>query len=387
MSLVSIPVYGQVNDTTLYPSRDLVGDLNHDYVKPGEMPGAIVLPGTQVSLAIGGFIKATALYDTKYNLKQEIITPGSFSQSDFLEGQTYFGAKSSRLFFDGRSTIDSYNIRGYVEMDFRGPYGITMRHIYLKLGNQKGQSLLMGQYWSNVMDLQTIPEGLVEPTMSGGPFSRHGQIKFTSPLSKQITVNVSIEEPNNADIRGTNVLPVNKYPDIVGSVYIDPSPVLHFSLAGLYRPIHVSSQSELLNKAGYLFNGAMIIRPGKKQKIAFSGMFAEGASSYVMGADGTAGFISNNSVELQTQYGGFFSYQYKWTDKWRSNLAVGRFDGNQISTNPGPHISSSTYGFINTFYHVNRYVNIGIEWIYTEKINYNGDSFSNNRFELGIQVF
>lgn len=385
--LISNEMYGQVKDTTLFPSRDLIGDLNSEYVKAGEMPGAIVLPGTLVSLAIGGFIKATAFYDTKYNLKQEIITPGSFSQNDFLEGQTYIGARSSRLFFDGRSSIDPYRIRGYIEMDFRGTYGITFRHIYLKIGNQSGQSLLMGQYWSNVMDLQTIPEGLVEPTMSAGPFARHGQIKFTSPLAQILTINASLEEPNNSDIKGDDVRPVNKYPDIVASLNIDPSPVFHFSIMGLYRPIMVFVRGDDLSKSGYLTNGAIIFKPNDNHKIVLSGMYGKGASSYVMGADATAGFVTDNTIELQTQYGGFFSYQYKWTNKLRSNAAIGRFAANQISADPDPHIKSSIYGFINTFYHLNRYINIGIEWIYTEKNNYNGGSFNNNRIEFGVQVF
>ncbi len=385
---ISIQMYGQVKDTTIvYPGRDEVGDLNSTSIQKGEFPGAILLPGTKVSLAIGGFIKATAFYDTRYSDKNEIIMPGSFSANSFLDGQTYIGARSSRLFFDGRASMDNMKIRGYIEMDFRGAYGITVRHVYLKLSNINGQSLIMGQYWSQAMDLQTIPEGLVEPTMSGAPFARHGQISFRSLLNNLSSFVISIEEPNNSDIRGSNVQPINKYPDVIASLSIDPSTALHFSAMGLVRPIYVKSNDTKLNKTGFLTNASIVIKPGGNQKFVVSGIYGRGASNYIMGADANAGYVSDNSIELQKQYGGFIAYRYAWSESWRSNIAVGRFGGDKLANNPGPHIKSSIFGFINTFYRLNKFVNIGAEWIYTEKLNHNDGSFVNNRFQIGIQVF
>lgn len=374
---------------SIAPIRDNIGDMNEDAIKKGEFPGAIKIPGTDVSLAIGGFIKAVALYDTKYNVKNEIILPGTFTSSDIYKGQTYMGAKSSRLYFDGRATLGHFNIRGYYEMDFRGSAGFTLRHAYLQLTTAKGQKLLMGQYWSLVMDLPGIPEGLVEPTTSGAGFSRHGQIRFSTPLSKALTLSASLEDPNNSDLRGTDINPLDKYPDVVASLSIDPSNAFHLSLTGMYRPLSYTNSIDDKTKTatGYYSNMTVVIKPGANDKIALSGMYAEGASNYVMGADATAGFYENNNLELQTQYGGYFSYRHLWNDKFRSNFVIGRFMTDKIENNANPHIKSSTYGFINTYYKLNKYVNMGVEWIYTEKDNYNGGVLNNNRFQFGIQIF
>src|SRR5689334_25323281 len=51
-----------VRDTT--DARDRVDDLNADAVKGGAFPGSFMIPGTEVSLAIGGFIKAVGFYDS-----------------------------------------------------------------------------------------------------------------------------------------------------------------------------------------------------------------------------------------------------------------------------------------------------------------------------------
>ena len=90
----------QSKDSIIH-TRDNIGDMNASVIRAGEFPGAITLPGSDVSLAIGGFIKATAIYDTKYSVKNEILMPGTFKSIDFNEGQTYIGARSSRLFSTG----------------------------------------------------------------------------------------------------------------------------------------------------------------------------------------------------------------------------------------------------------------------------------------------
>ena len=66
--LVSI-AYAQVGDSVLV--RDFIGDMNESAIRRGEFPGAIRIPGSNVSLAISGFIKAVAFYDSKYRVKND----------------------------------------------------------------------------------------------------------------------------------------------------------------------------------------------------------------------------------------------------------------------------------------------------------------------------
>ncbi|NJN26357.1 MAG: hypothetical protein HC819_10445 [Cyclobacteriaceae bacterium] len=383
--LVSI-AYAQVGDSVVV--RDFIGDMNESAIRRGEFPGAIRIPGSNVSLAIGGFIKAVAFYDTKYNVKNEIILPGTFNDNDMLKGQTYIGARSSRLFFDGRSNLDNIQIRGYFEMDFRGNSGFTLRHAYLQLTNTTKQSILMGQYWSLVLDLQTVPEGLVEPTVSGSGFARHGQIRFTTPISQSLKFAVAAEEPNNSDLQGVDIESVNKYPDLVTSFYYDAK-MLHFSLTGMYRPMTFVYQSDqsVNSEPGLLLSAGAVIKPGSSDKITLGALIGSGASNYIMGADGIAGYITSTSRDLQNQRGGFGTYRHRWNEKFRSNIALGYFEGDEIDNFSNPHLKSSTYGFINTYYTLNKYVNIGVEWIYSQKERYNAERLANNRFQFGIQIF
>jgi len=157
-----------------------------------------------------------------------------------------------------------------------------------------------------------------------------------------------------------------------------------------YYDIFKQDEKDSLQFEGILF-GATSIYPHLLSSFKIWGqskiITQFGVNTVLMGADATAGYIFDNVIELQKQYGGFIAYRYAWSEKWRSNIAVGRFAADKLTNNPGSHIKSSVFGFINTFYRLNKYVNVGVEWVYTEKINYNDGSFYNNRFQIGIQVF
>jgi len=388
LAIVSLKSQAQ-NKDSLIIDRDKIGDINAPYVKAGEGTGAILLPGTDISIAIGGFIKATALYDTYYNVKNEIILPGTFTDEQIGDGQTYSGARSSRLFLRGFSSVDNLKIDGYFEVDFRGSSEITLRHAYLELQNNKGTKLLMGQYWSLAMDLQTIPEGLVEPTVSGGIFARKGQIRYTRKLNKKLTIAVSLEDPTSSDIKGENITPINKLPDGITSLSIDPSPKWHFSFTGLYRPLLLSNNlnNQKEYDFGFLGSSGVIFKPSDINKFTLVALYGEGISAYVLGADGTAAYFSQEKLKKQEQFGGYVAYGHVWNKKFRSNIAYGKFNGSELRAMPQSNIKSSTYAFVNTFYHLNKYVNIGIEWIYTSKELHSGSTLNNNRFQFGIQIF
>lgn len=50
---------------TVFSNRDSVGDLNRETVSAGDLPGSFKIPGSgDVSLSIGGFIKAAAIADS-----------------------------------------------------------------------------------------------------------------------------------------------------------------------------------------------------------------------------------------------------------------------------------------------------------------------------------
>src|SRR5688572_24533286 len=87
-----------VRDTTT--ARDRVGDLNAQPVESGAFTGAVVIPGTRVSLAIGGFVKVLAFHDSEADERAVEFTPADLAPGSV--GGAWYGmtAGVSRLFID-----------------------------------------------------------------------------------------------------------------------------------------------------------------------------------------------------------------------------------------------------------------------------------------------
>ena len=383
--------YAQNRDSLNLPKRDSYGDLNSESLKPGEFPGSIYFAKENVSLRVGGLIKAMVLYDTKFDRKEEVFLPGLLTPALMNQGQFYAGARSSRLFIDGRVTTKSkLKMQGYLEMDFRGVSGITLRHAYLKVTNKKFQSLLFGQFWSLFMDLAAIPEGLVEPTVSGGSFARHGQIRLSQPVGKEGIISISAEEPANNDFAGIRYKPVNSLPDVVAAVVLDPSKVFHFSIAGVGRFIRIQNDSSGINydKTGYAVTGGFVINSDANNKFIIAGIYADGASNYMLGATPlSGGFFTGSELELQKLYGGFASYRHKWSSSFRSNLTYSILRSDPVNLNPGSSFKRGEFIYLNSFWRAHEYLTFGVEYIYGSQYNYNGPTLINSRYQFAIQLF
>jgi hypothetical protein len=383
------PLFAQKQDSISVPLRDPVGDLNARIIREGKFPGAIKLPGKQVSAAFGGLIKATAFYDSKYKVKEELILPGQLNANNTDKGQFFSGARSSRLYFDGRTDVQGVDAQAYIEMDFRGPNGITLRHIYLRLQNNKGQSLIMGQYWTNIMDLAYIPPTVIEPYLGGTPLARQGQIRFTTSIGKQFTFSASIEDSDNSDVFSTDHDELSQYPDFTAKLEFDPSDRYHLSFSGMYRTVQQSSQIDgsIRSQPAIISQLGMNIIIDKEDILTLVGGYSNGAGRYLPGSDRVNGFALGNEMQLHESYGGFVSYRRFWSEKWRSMAFLCLWNVDELEDAPYTSFKSSTSFTFNTIYRLSEYVNIGIEYSYITNDDYAMLEFDNHRVMFGIQVF
>ena len=172
--------------------RDSVGDLNAAGIKAGEFPGSITIPGTgDVSLAIGGFIKTVAIFDSDAeNMGADFLPATLGTRRPDQDGAFSLDATLTRLHLDGRAPLTHGRVRGYVEADLNsgndGSLGVKMRQAYGAWETDFG-TLLAGHTWSTLMDLKILPEGLTEPTVSGVIFMRQPVISWSQPLNPQFT--------------------------------------------------------------------------------------------------------------------------------------------------------------------------------------------------------
>src|SRR5437764_12280488 len=232
-------------------------------VMAGSFPRSFVIPGTEVSLRIGGQATGSLLWYLKgavpsgalngqggYNetyldgyggtgnlpsiplnthtfgigtLVGSTAAPAGFAHSRSSEWD--FSGKQSRIFLDARTPSPYGEVKAYVEFDFSASntntilnnnqgsvngYIPRMRQGYATLGG-----LLMGQTQGTFTDNDSEPELLDQGGQTGTPFvARTPQVRYTYPLPYGMSVAVAAENPspNFAGPFGTFFTDTNQIP-------------------------------------------------------------------------------------------------------------------------------------------------------------------------------
>jgi hypothetical protein len=374
------------------PVRDGVGDLNAQSVRAGEFPGSFLIPGTGgVSFGIGGFIKALVFHDSNAEGREAVFLPallGGVGRDDD-EGTTSLSAELSRLHFDARVKVGESRLRGYIEFDFSGDL-FKWRQGYLTWSGPFGE-VLAGKSWSTFMDLQTLPDGLGEPTISGAIFTRQAQFRYSRAVSKLVKVAAAIEDSASNDVVAPEpVLTRNAYPDVIGTVTVG-SAARHVQAGGLLRGIEFDPNSAVGDSAtawGLAVSGHTYL--GKRDKIYGAFAYGDGLGRYMVGLAPAAGaFIDPDVPEVlpRENYGGFGGYRHEWNQACRSSVAYGYAKAKNEPRQPANAFTDSTFGLGNLLCRTNRFLTIGFEVDYGTRTNRDGSELDNLRLMFGMQLF
>src|SRR5437016_10491266 len=229
-------------------------------VTAGSFPRSFVIPGTEVSLRIGGQAVGSVLWYLKGNAVGGALSgQGSYNET-YNDGQGgtgnlsgiplnthtfsagpgaavgnahsrssswHFSGKQSRVFLDARTPSPYGEVKAYIEFDFSASntntilnnnqgsvngYIPRLRQGYATLGG-----LLMGQTQGTFTDNDSEPEILDFGGQTGTPFvARTPQVRYTYPLAYGMSVAVAAENPspNFAGPFGTFFTDTNQIPNM-----------------------------------------------------------------------------------------------------------------------------------------------------------------------------
>jgi hypothetical protein len=306
----------------------------------GDTKGSFKIPGTQTSLAIGGYVKLDAIYNSQSvggnagdNLGDQILQPSSIAvqNDDNEQDQITFHARQSRFWLKSYTPTEWGDLNTYLEMDFfafqapgnervSNSYAPRLRHAFGSLG-----PFLAGQTWTTFMNVKALPE----LNDFGGPvgriFARQPQIRWTQSLNADADWMVSIESPETTltNTQGNRETPDDdQFPDMISrlNIYRSWGTV---SLAAMVRNIQSNEQTK-----SNAFGGAMslagrintIARDDLRFMLNYGNVLGRYTSSNLFN-DGAIN--AQGEIELFNQYGGFVAYRHWWADNWRSTLAYG----------------------------------------------------------------
>ncbi len=368
-------------------------------VTGGATPGSFKLPGSNTSVKIGGYIKADAIYSSRSagvnSSGDQELEAGSIPLSGANEKkQITLHARQSRLNVRTDTPTAMGGLTTYLEVDLFGAAGnesvsnsnnLRTRHAYGSLGG-----LLVGQTWSNFMDVGALPEVLDFGGPVGEMFIRQTQVRWTQALSPGKAggnLSVALENPetvvsqtSGASTRADD----DRVPDITGKIDFN-TPMGRYAITGLARNIRIDTAAVRDNKWGGAVGFSGVIPTIGKDDFRFSANYGNVLGRYTVGffTDGT--IKANGNLDLPSEWAAQASYRHFWTDALRSSFVLSGVSANNRSSAAGTLNKNAQSAHLNLIWSPVKNTDVGIEYIYGHRKIENGASGVLNRVQASAQ--
>jgi hypothetical protein len=356
-------------------------------------------PGT--TFLVTGFVKADAIWT---DTSDGEIADNSIGRDFYVPSTIPIGApqnaedwdlnahiKQSRFNF-GTDTIleggDKLSTR--FEIDFFGSitgdqrisngWAPVVRHAYVQWRNW-----LVGQTWSNFMDVATLPESVdfIGPT-DGTTFVRQPQVRYTAGGLSLSAENreTTILPYDVAGVAGTRIVSDDGFAPDLTARYAWKADWGHIAVAGLLRELTYetpatddSAWAGSLSLSGKFNFG--------KDDVRWMALYGNLGRYVGLNFATDAVVDANGNLDSLDGYAGFIAYRHMWTDRLRSTFtyALQEYDNESILGNSAANKSSSSWN-ANLFYSPIPKLDIGAEYRQATAERENGQDGDLDRLQL-----
>lgn len=389
-------------------------------VTDGSFPGSWKVPGTNVSVKVGGQAAMRATYDvgnaTVPGAGGDIVTsalvPLDKTPLAKRKNETRLFVEYSRGNFDARTDTDYGPLRVFTEFDYgvhvstNGAYqtsnrmDLSLRHAYLDWAGWT-----FGQTWTTFMDLTFIPEFLDAGPPVGYSISRVPMIRYKAPVPVVGgMLNVAVERadsdvqcvpatapgcvnnvhttpfgtPTTSTSFGNGGIAQPYSPAMIAN-YSRTTPYGEFTVAGMMREIalndgfghHGSTWGNGVLVSAHFpgFSSFPLQMHGQGDNWYTWAYFGDGIGYYVADFAGFGGtFDGRNNVKTLEGFSTVAGYQHWWSDKWRSNLGLGFARlynggaGDLIPRSTVGYVHYAEQGYLNLMWNPVKWLNFGLEF-------------------------
>lgn len=406
--LFSVPstLFGQQEEQreafVIFTTRDKAGNEIIEWYKQTESPYLqdpraprfmLIDKKRQYSLGIGGYIKLRVAGDFNGENDKHSFTPFHIHvpNSPLTNGNFRLDASDSRLFL---KLVGTNRILGdfsaYIETDFQGANNnMRLRHAYLS-----ARGFLLGQSWSTFTDLASIP-----PTIdSEGPCSntslRTVQVRYTCNIDPHWQIAIAVESPEIAAALDDDTRSISqRIPDI--PVYLQYSwrKNSHLRASAVFRGMSYNDRLTNRNRSvfgwGVQLSGTADI--GSVMTVYGQGVYGKGIARYIDELEnGTLDIVPNRArpgyEQALPMFGAYGGLKFNLTSRMfiSGTYSQVRLYSRQ-NYGEADDYRYSQYVVGNCFYHLTRDCQIGIEYLYGRRVNFDGQSGHANRAQAMIQ--
>ncbi len=378
---VSHHVSGQPKDT-LPPSRSDIENHRATTCVIADIHG--------IALKIGGFVQADFIYDFRGMGNRSAFQPSTIVVPTSDDAAMNFSIRQSRLDFMANGRVKYFgDFTALLEFDLYGPNGtsnLRLRHAWISLGHWG-----FGQYWSNFMDSDIWPNIVDGWGPNAYLWKRQPQLRYTQPIGLQHQLSVSAELPgSDITLPADSAWAVrNLIPDFTAAYkFTWDNSNSYLRLGGLLHPVtYRTTTDNLVTIMGGAFSLSGNIRTVGRDALKFQASYGTGYARYNedIGGEGYDAFPDPaDNYRLRTLPQRYLSIFYDrwWSNHWSSSIGWGNIWIDHNGDSPATAIAQTNYGLVNLLWYPNTYFKTGIELLYGNRINRNGDRGDNVRIQF-----
>jgi DcaP outer membrane protein len=360
------------------------------FLEEGIMPGSIKIPGTDISMKLGGYVKLDFIQDfdgigNVSQFKTDTIPINGTPNAD-LGALTTFQAIETRFNVDFRGDTERGKFRAFFEGDFYGQGNtFRIRHAFGEFGN-----LLAGQTWTTFMDISARPRSLDYEGPDAEIFVRQAMIRWTQPLSRHWKVAFAVENPGGQFVTapGLSGSARSHLPDFPAFLRYDSSRG-HFQVATLLRQIRFdgTAGSPDVTTLGWGVNSTFKLNTTNKNGLMGQFAFGSGIGRYLestAGQNADAVFRSGNTLKALPARAGVLGYQHHWNRELQSNIAYAIADLSSDVGQPATFIKRTQDARVNLIWSPYRLIDFGGEFLWGRRDNRDGSHGDARRFQLSF---
>jgi hypothetical protein len=393
--------------TRITPPVRVAQEDRERFVVGGVMPGSFLVPGTNTSLRLRGFVRLAALYSFDPIGTRDAFVPNAIPIPQG-EGQNFnMSGRISRFTLETWTPTDwcERTIHTFIEGDFfNGPdqavggggNPFRLRHAFFDVGifrfGQQNSVFMDGTNWPSLADFQG-PNSWVN--------QRQPSARMTIPLTDRFYWAASIERPFSditASGLGENVHDV---PDLATHLRFEGE-LGHFQASALvrwigFRPTGSVDEQHLTGAGGSasfvyhpwaLFLGTNPVRETNpsgltRSRILLQGTWGSGISRYIndlagQGLDAQVNPLSG-TFETVDATAWNASYEHWFSAYWLSNFTYSEVNVTNGADQPGTTYDSGQYAAISLWWLPVERLSFAVEYLRGERENVNGQSANADR--------
>ena len=389
----------EIDSTQIYDI--LHHNAPEDFQNPGVPSVAVIGKNGKFIFGVGGYVKAVAGWDFGHPIEStdEFITSDIPMQPTDGDGSRFnLSAKQTHLFLNFVALPGTGNeIGAFISANLLEDYKPTLQFAYLKYrGLQAGYDYTL----------------FSDPACGAPAIDYEGPCAYTAiPVAGisylwepkphgrwELAVGIELPQTSFTTVEGKSKWVYQRFPDIpLAAKYAWADGNSWVRLSSIFRTLTYRNLVSSINhnRFGYGFQLSGAINFLDKLTFYYEGVWGKGIASMIQdGVDQGLDMVPNvsgTSLDPVMVWGGFGSLQYDITEKITASATYSQFRTYASNYSGGtiPWDDQYRYGQYvssNIFYKATSFFDLGLEYIWGRRVNYDGLKCADNRVQIAFQL-